>query len=1043
MLVPSNTNKEYYRQVEEKRKELKERFKMDDVDKMSFDEVEEAYEKAVLALSNHQHHKIKYPLHPTAELKEPTAWKYLFDLEFCKGGSFISDPDPDVRNNLPALLNLLASCVSYEKKKHTDWVKDPTVYDALPANIIGFAMGSRIDSGYRLLERCVRHAHDPRMESMFDNIARIIQLQDGSLGMLIESQVPASMKTDIYTTTAAYTSEDLLAVECSCKSGSKGDDAVVCVHVLPIPYKVTMLLLEGLAENIMIELTANYASLKEVWAPDIVELVKQSSLVLMDAAGETISHDDAIELSLDTLLERFLTGTEKTKTWGRCRVASPSAQGPITKLSLASPAKEAKDLKGNNKKQRGQVVVEEECNSTLDRELFSDSDASPSYLRVKMLMDAAGVGDSNSTKVGFRLLDKRANAEMQTMTCDAVLQLREQSVTMWTELKKQCQQRSFRVADHSKQNLRQPPSRKRKRSSNSTSPKTTVVLRRRGQSLPVHKKKTRQQHHSYCARLGCNVTNLSHPHTKFHRLPAMPKPLPPKAKKARYIKREGKVLLRKETNDRCHLKRDVEDGNYRCCEEHEFEWVVKSVQLCWKGKRFTQSYNLYVPKGEGPKSTMCQQTNLSRGNANDRRMRQQLAELNNQINKRPNIAFVEAAKQPINGTSAESAAADAAESRKLVMQMAEESSSDTTNIKMNPSVAVEAGLAFDERYSPPIQTPNKTFFNSSPRSSPTAIAGKNYAANKPPILTLGTPDIEIKRRTGFASEAAMLSYIFVVCHGDFELIGKRNTSLTWYEEWVFHFEWKYGRTLTRWTDAAKSFGPAQWILREICRQKLHLERRIHVLWPKFVSYQEDCLLRKPKWELKYGERNGVKTRIIMWDMTGIRSYQFGGAKVQRDTYSKYYAGNCFKGGIFTQLCGWIGVHELWGGNVSDSNYNEKAGYLDEQWAFQNVDLVDGSVVPFTNVYDKGYRARAVCWRKGKQLVAQPIYAKSDQRFKGSDTLISASIASDRGGNERGVNISKRSGVIKRGFKANMDTQMFQDTWITWAFQANFMYDPVL
>ena len=77
------------------------------------------------------------------------------------------------------------------------------------------------------------------------------------------------------------------------------------------------------------------------------------------------------------------------------------------------------------------------------------------------------------------------------------------------------------------------------------------------------------------------------------------------------------------------------------------------------------------------------------------------------------------------------------------------------------------------------------------------------------------------------------------------------------------------------------------------------------------------------------------------------------------------------------------------------------------------------------------------------MVAQPIYAKSDQRFKGSDTLISASIAADRGGNERGVNISKRSGVIKRGFKTNMDPQMFQDIWITWAFQANFMYDPVL
>jgi hypothetical protein len=284
----------------------------------------------------------------------------------------------------------------------------------------------------------------------------------------------------------------------------------------------------------------------------------------------------------------------------------------------------------------------------------------------------------------------------------------------------------------------------------------------------------------------------------------------------------------------------------------------------------------------------------------------------------------------------------------------------------------------------------------------------------------------------------------VVCGGEISLIRKRQSSLTWYEEWVFHLEWKYGKTIHRWIDATNALGPQPKTLRQVVRQKLKLERRIHELWPKFVSYNEDKTLRKPKWDVKYGERNDTKTRIIMWDMTGVKAYQFGAAPTQRNTYSKYYAGNCFKGGIFTQLCGWGGVHELWGGNVSDSNYNEMSGYLDEQWDFQKSDLVDGKIVPFTNIYDKGYRARAVCWRKGRQLVAQPIYAKSDERFKGSDTIISASIASDRGGNERGVNISKRSGVIKRGFmNPNMDAQMFQDIWIMWSYQANFMYEPVL
>jgi len=56
---------------------------------------------------------------------------------------------------------------------------------------------------------------------------------------------------------------------------------------------------------------------------------------------------------------------------------------------------------------------------------------------------------------------------------------------------------------------------------------------------------------------------------------------------------------------------------------------------------------------------------------------------------------------------------------------------------------------------------------------------------------------------------------------------------------------------------------------------------------------------------------------------------------------------------------------------------------------------------------------------------------------------SASVASDRGGNERAVNGSKRCDVIKRGSKAGMDAKMFQDTWITWTFQSNFMYNFVL
>ncbi len=138
--------------------------------------------------------------------------------------------------------------------------------------------------------------------------------------------------------------------------------------------------------------------------------------------------------------------------------------------------------------------------------------------------------------------------------------------------------------------------------------------------------------------------------------------------------------------------------------------------------------------------------------------------------------------------------------------------------------------------------------------------------------------------------------------------------------------------------------------------------------------------------------------------------------------------------------------------MSDSDYNRRSGYLQEQEQFQNEDLVekesdDGwvviSVVPFLNIYDKGYRAKMAAWKNGKQHVLQPDWAESDRRFGRSETVTSASVASDRGGNERSVNVSKRAGYISRGFQPNMCPVRFNKAWRTCAFQSNFMFQPVL
>jgi len=99
---------------------------------------------------------------------------------------------------------------------------------------------------------------------------------------------------------------------------------------------------------------------------------------------------------------------------------------------------------------------------------------------------------------------------------------------------------------------------------------------------------------------------------------------------------------------------------------------------------------------------------------------------------------------------------------------------------------------------------------------------------------------------------------------------------------------------------------------------------------------------------------------------------------------------------------------------------------------QTTTEIDGErrVVRFLNIYDKGYRAKMAAWENGRQLVLQPDFKESDKRFNRDQTISSASVASDRGGNERVVNVSKRAGLISKGFQSNADPIRFNTVWLT-------------
>ena len=303
----------------------------------------------------------------------------------------------------------------------------------------------------------------------------------------------------------------------------------------------------------------------------------------------------------------------------------------------------------------------------------------------------------------------------------------------------------------------------------------------------------------------------------------------------------------------------------------------------------------------------------------------------------------------------------------------------------------------------------------------------------------GLSDSDIHRRTGFFTEKQMLAFIIIVCNGDIDEIGRKSTSLTWYEEWLFYFEWIAHKSVSRWVDAAATWNKKHTRLDIIFKSKIETIQKCQDMWPDYASHEEDCELRCSYWDEKYPGK-----RLVFHDDTNINlNYKPSTADTQGLTFSDYYGANCLKGGVAIQACGWILVFMLFTGGTSDTLYFEKCKALKRQHAFALQDLIDGKMVPFLNILDKGYRCTVEAFRHGEQEVLQPTFAKKGKTFSAKDTLTTASIATDRAGNERAVNRLKTSGYIKGGVEKAQSYRTVNDAWLCYGFQVNFMYKSVM
>ena len=178
---------------------------------------------------------------------------------------------------------------------------------------------------------------------------------------------------------------------------------------------------------------------------------------------------------------------------------------------------------------------------------------------------------------------------------------------------------------------------------------------------------------------------------------------------------------------------------------------------------------------------------------------------------------------------------------------------------------------------------------------------------EPKVFPDKMKDSEVKIRTNFGSEAEMLLFVFVVCNGDVDVMTGVQSSMTWFEECFFVSEFLWGRTLLRWCDAEceNGYGLNHVILRRVYKGKLNLMINARNSWPRYAKHDEDVKLCRDYWNERYEGH-----RVVQWDNTNVSIGNPSGARKQRTTFSSYYGENCAKGGVFLQLCGWMGVHKL-------------------------------------------------------------------------------------------------------------------------------------
>jgi hypothetical protein len=332
--------------IADMRLELKSKYNFDGANELDMIDMEDVFLSIGYIDKYRQHeHSVPFPIYPTSdlELQVDRRWDHVIEMDFKAKVAFLAHPDLTAMH-IPGILQLFGSMVAIKTPKKTQCSKVMSLHDILPASMFMYAANCRVDSGYRLLQRCIRHATDSRFPMIDKEIAMLIN-HNGELRIQLSAVVPASMKNCSYMSEIVLTPTKNLCCKCTCPCGSQNKERTLCVHNLPLLYYLTLLLFRELAGHIIREFAACMRSglwQDSVWSAEDMMVMKRNIILLSEAAGKHVNKHNVRTVSIDELLDIFLVGTEKRREWKKTTTAPPKPcqLGPIKNMVFPSTRKQ-------------------------------------------------------------------------------------------------------------------------------------------------------------------------------------------------------------------------------------------------------------------------------------------------------------------------------------------------------------------------------------------------------------------------------------------------------------------------------------------------------------------------------------------------------------------------------------------------------------------------------------------------------------------------------------------------------------------------------